>query len=551
MEKIVKRSKFSLCLKVTGFSQETWKALGWIVPIMNTFKPYQVLSEIYKAGAAGCAGGNEWKKASGSRLLLVWWIFWIISHMILWGIAKQNLRSSFRDDLTLNQIISMSYGGIVICAISLIVAGFWFVVAGSLTRRLLGRSASVVTMAAPGNTELSADIEDQIYAQIADELDGRNLDKATWTKVYAESDGEDKNARSAYIKLRFERLMSGWGAQPKVVAELPQKEPPSRKILFDGQPLEWTAKTVIGIGVLFVVLVIVAVFSQPSTNEGTGTASGSKKGSVANQSAVEAPAPEAPALATAPPVDAQPAPENAVTSKEDDGRFASLVTGMPDQADSPETGKVGGANEELKGEEAQAARSGDRGYLFHGIPWGSSPSEVKQRFQDVKLEQSTNVLCGVFAKKEPQYCGIVLTGERYRIGNDLYDIRFVFTSYNKLRLVSFSSSKGKGPSASQEQSNLDRDFIRTEVQRTTLSKYWEIRSLLEYKWGKLRSAATPNEFNRIQCAIFDIHDEWKKGGAKVKLSADADSCSNRSSVWLTYMPIKPFPEKLPADVHKL
>lgn len=292
-------------LKVTGFSQETWKALGWIIPIMNIFKPYQVLSEIYKVGAPDYVGGDAWKRASGSGLLIIWWIFWIITHMILWGIAKQNLRSSFRDDLTLNQIISMSYGGIAICVISLIVAGLWFVVAGSLTRRLLGRSAPVVTMAAPSNTELSADIEDQIYAQIADELDSRNLDKATWTKVYAASDGEDKKARSAYIKLRFEKLMSGWEeAQPKVEAELPRQEPLSTQILVDDQPMEGVAKAVIGIGILVVVLIIFIAASQPSKNQATGSASGSKKASAANQPIAAMQEPIAPAL----PMQATPPP---------------------------------------------------------------------------------------------------------------------------------------------------------------------------------------------------------------------------------------------------
>ncbi len=67
------------------------------------------------------------------------------------------------------------------------------------------------TMATPGNTELPTNVEDQIYTQIADELDSGNLDKAAWTKAYAASDGEDKKARSAYIKLRFERLASDMG----------------------------------------------------------------------------------------------------------------------------------------------------------------------------------------------------------------------------------------------------------------------------------------------------------------------------------------------------
>lgn len=138
-------------LMATGFAQEGWKTWGWIVPFMNIFKPYQVLSEIYKAGAADCSGGDEWKKSSGSGMLLAWWIFWVISHMVMWGIGKQALKGAFRDDLTLNQIIGMYYGSVTVCVISLIVGGLWFVVAGSLTRRLLNRSVPVVGSVAPAD----------------------------------------------------------------------------------------------------------------------------------------------------------------------------------------------------------------------------------------------------------------------------------------------------------------------------------------------------------------------------------------------------------------
>lgn len=335
-------------LKATGFAQETWKALGWIMPIMNIFKPYQVLSEIYKAGAPDYVGGNEWKKASGSGLLLVWWIFWIVTHMILWGIAKQNLRSSFRDDLTLNQIISMSYGGIAVCVISLIVAALWFVVAGILTRRLLSRSAPVVATTAPGNIEPSANIEDQIYAKIADELDSGNLDKATWTKAYAASVGEDKKARSIYIKLRFERLVSEReNCQPKIVAELPRQElhiprnslgdPTDEEKLYK-KSTDQAFALAVGVGILVVVSIFVLASSQPSTNKETGTASGSEKENVANQSAAEAPAPEAPALATAPPVDAK---HKTLTKKDlEDLRSAGIDTTGVNIPDVPSSASV-------------------------------------------------------------------------------------------------------------------------------------------------------------------------------------------------------------------
>jgi hypothetical protein len=249
-------------LKATGFAQEGWKTWGWIVPFMNVFKPYQVLSEIYKAGAADYLGSEDWKKSSGSGTLLLWWVFWVVTHMIMWGIGKQALKGAFRDDLTLNQIIGMYYGSVAVCVISLIVAGLWYVVAGILTRRLLDRPrvapskataekfgyqvSAVTSMPAGTSSQSSAsyspslpvpslgaaltmpksafttqpaqpatreipeleNIEDRIYAQVGEELESGNTDKGIWTKAFAQAGGDDKQTRVLYIKLRVEKLIA-------------------------------------------------------------------------------------------------------------------------------------------------------------------------------------------------------------------------------------------------------------------------------------------------------------------------------------------------------
>lgn len=217
--------------KATGFVHEGWKAWGWIVPLVNLYKPYQVLNEIYKVGAVDHGGGEEWSKSSSSGILLVWWIFWIIAHMFMWSIVKQALRSASRGDITLDQSIGMHYGSIAACAMSLLVAGLWFLVVGNLTRRLLDRPAegtptrssnssmSAVSMesyssdkAPPKNhavspTNASVD-EERIYADIAKELEDGTADKGLWTRVFAECGGDDKQTKVLYIRQRAERLIS-------------------------------------------------------------------------------------------------------------------------------------------------------------------------------------------------------------------------------------------------------------------------------------------------------------------------------------------------------
>ena len=128
-------------LKATGLLHKKWKTWGWIVPFLNLFKPYQVLNEIYKVGAIGGVESNDWKKSSSSGALLTWWIFWLISHMVMMGIAKEILKSSSLVGLNLNQIVGIINSQIVLGFISLVVAGIWFMVADSLTGRLLDRSS--------------------------------------------------------------------------------------------------------------------------------------------------------------------------------------------------------------------------------------------------------------------------------------------------------------------------------------------------------------------------------------------------------------------------
>ncbi len=255
-------------LKATGFAQEGWITWGWLVPVMFVFKPYQVLVEIYKVGAADCRGGDDWKKSSGSGMLLAWWIFWVIAHMVMWGIGKQALKSTFRDDLTLNQIIDMYYGSIIACVIPLIVAGLWFVVAGSLTHRLLNRKSLLIPISSSnktsqqprvgypdtsqsisnqhlaagpavmqpaavvmptasttvdkestqnnkGNFEITTkqelnmeNLEDWAYEKVGEELESNKPDKAAWTKAFAQSGGDDKQTRVLYIKVRVEKLIA-------------------------------------------------------------------------------------------------------------------------------------------------------------------------------------------------------------------------------------------------------------------------------------------------------------------------------------------------------
>lgn len=92
----------------TGFKNEGWTILGWIVPIFNLFKPYQIIKELYKAGGTEYKNPDEWSKEATSGALLAWWVLWAITHIVGWILSKQMLQGSVRDDFTMAQAIGMS-----------------------------------------------------------------------------------------------------------------------------------------------------------------------------------------------------------------------------------------------------------------------------------------------------------------------------------------------------------------------------------------------------------------------------------------------------------
>lgn len=50
--------------------------------------------------------------------------------------------------------------------------------------------------------------EDRIYAKIAEELETKATDKGLWTRLFAESGGDEKQTKVLYIKQRAERLIA-------------------------------------------------------------------------------------------------------------------------------------------------------------------------------------------------------------------------------------------------------------------------------------------------------------------------------------------------------
>jgi hypothetical protein len=59
-----------------------WAAGGWFVPVLNLWRPKQVVDDLWRSGAPeGPAGGN-WRLRPVAPLIHVWWALWIASLVI-------------------------------------------------------------------------------------------------------------------------------------------------------------------------------------------------------------------------------------------------------------------------------------------------------------------------------------------------------------------------------------------------------------------------------------------------------------------------------------
>lgn len=232
-------------LKLTGFVHEGWKTWGWLLPIMNLFKPYKVLDEIYKAGATVPFGGETWKKSAGSGVLLSWWIFWVLAHLLIAIVFNISSKIIPASHASLNQLTSAYHVSTFAFVINLIVAGLWFVVTGNLTRRLLARSSLLPLAAAsksiisptnmpaamplqpsisasnytdlklqsqPINTDFAPSAvttsaaSDDLWAQALTEYDSSSRNQGIWARLFSETQGNETMVKANYLRIRVDEM---------------------------------------------------------------------------------------------------------------------------------------------------------------------------------------------------------------------------------------------------------------------------------------------------------------------------------------------------------
>lgn len=213
---------------IKDFKHDFWKIIGWLIPILNLIKPYQVLSEIYRLGSFNEQNKDQWKKSRSSKLLLAWWLLWVITHLLMLIIYKLVINPSFNEEETVSNAIGSFNGSNANCIISLFISSLWFIISTRLNHRLVSANVrdqnimqvnqSIADFSNTPNDQMHSENTgfnlainlpiDSFYAVVAEELENGQTDKGLWTRLYVENNGDNKKTRLAYIKIRVAKMIS-------------------------------------------------------------------------------------------------------------------------------------------------------------------------------------------------------------------------------------------------------------------------------------------------------------------------------------------------------
>jgi len=104
-----RRAYFNLHLRVDNLSfNEGWAAGSWFFPIVNLYRPYQIMKELYRETKKFLRTKGLYKETSlDSGFLGWWWFLWITNGIAGQIIFRLSLRAESIDELTTVTVLSM------------------------------------------------------------------------------------------------------------------------------------------------------------------------------------------------------------------------------------------------------------------------------------------------------------------------------------------------------------------------------------------------------------------------------------------------------------
>jgi hypothetical protein len=109
-----RRAYFNLHLRVNHLSHsEGWAAGCWFMPIVNLFRPYQIMKELFQETHLFLKRNDMHTKEHLSiSSLSLWWTFWIIDRFFGQFVFKYSMKAETIDELTTSTIAQIISNGI-------------------------------------------------------------------------------------------------------------------------------------------------------------------------------------------------------------------------------------------------------------------------------------------------------------------------------------------------------------------------------------------------------------------------------------------------------
>ncbi|MCP5468293.1 MAG: DUF4328 domain-containing protein [Deltaproteobacteria bacterium] len=86
--------------------------VGWFfVPIMNLFKPYQAVEQIWRASQTDRS--KPWEQNHSPLYFKFWWVFWVISNIIAYILARMSLTFLFNNNVNPQFELATSTGNLI------------------------------------------------------------------------------------------------------------------------------------------------------------------------------------------------------------------------------------------------------------------------------------------------------------------------------------------------------------------------------------------------------------------------------------------------------